>query len=702
MSALCRRQGRRRSRKGPEMSNGVEFAPPEIPDGAVSWACKVLGLPATAFSGPGGDDARMRVLRSLAPGDIEACPGSGKTTLLVAKLAILGGQWREARRGLCVLSHTNVARREIERKLGSTAEGQRLLSYPHFIGTIHGFVNEFLAIPWLRSRGYPIEMIDDEICQSWRWKRIPQWLRDIIESASVHKKWQLHYSDSNFNIGKTKIGQNEIRKEKIRNILINVCEKSSKSGFFCHDEMFIWAHDLLDKVPAVTEVLRARFPLVFIDEVQDNSEQQSVLVHRVFMQGDDAVVRQRYGDANQAIYQYDSQSDGAATDRFPDLRVRTDIPNSHRFGQEIADLADPLALEPQGLEGVRQPAEDGESDTTGKHAIFLFDDETVGRVLETYAGYLIDVFSGKELREGWFTAVGAIHAPTGDDRVPRHVGHYWPKYDYEISRGDPQPSTFVQYVSAGRRLSEDAGEAHAMVEKIAEGVIRLGRIAGPGFSAARRKRRHRYVLELLEEQDTARAAYIDLVRTLAVERSGLTEQAWHEEWCLRVRQIVEAIIGTAPDGPDVEGFLTWGEGAIPVERAEGRLRSDNVFRYPSENPAVAVRVGSIHGVKGETHTATLVLETFHYEHHLQALKAWLLGEKAGGRGASKRVRGRLKLHYVAVTRPARLLCLAMREDGLAGNEITKLRERGWRVARVTGNGPEWLEEGEAADGVEGV
>jgi len=150
------------------LNDSVAFAAPEITDAAIPWVCGVLGLPATAFSGPDGQDPRLPVLKSLSTLDIEACPGSGKTTLLVAKLAILGGRWAEGRKGLCVLSHTNVARREIERSLGSTAEGQRLLSYPHFIGTIHGFVNEFLAIPWLRSNGYPIEMIDDEMAHLLR------------------------------------------------------------------------------------------------------------------------------------------------------------------------------------------------------------------------------------------------------------------------------------------------------------------------------------------------------------------------------------------------------------------------------------------------------------------------------------------------------------------------------------------------------
>ena len=672
------------------MNDGTAFTAPEIVDTAIPWVCGVLGLPATAFSGPDGQDPRLPVLKSLATLDIEACPGSGKTTLLVAKLAILGGQWADLRRGLCVLSHTNVARREIEHTLGSTAEGQRLLSYPHFIGTIHGFVNEFLAIPWLRSKGYPIEMIDDEVAQRRRWRKLPHAIRSGLKKRRYDQRI-LRIQDTEFGVGKIKWGKVPLGEgTPTYQALIKACRESAQEGYFCHDEMFLWAHDLIDKSPEVTSFLRMRFPVLFVDEVQDNSEQQSNLLHRVFMEGNDPIVRQRYGDTNQAIYQYAGQTETATTDPFPVPAVRTDIPDSLRFGQEIADLADPLALEPQDLQGKRQDGIEGESDTTGKHAIFLFDDERISNVLENFAAYLAEVFSANELRDGKFTAVGAVHRPVANDKLPRHIGHYWSEYDYDIGRADPQPQTFVLYVSAGCRLSQDSGETHAVVDKIAEAVIRLVRISNPTFSMGRKRHKHRYVLELLDGKDAGKTAYINMVRALAVDRVKLTENAWTDNWRPVVTQIAQEITGAAVDGEDVAAFLSWGDAQPAATGEEQRNRSDNIFRYPRDNRTVSVRVGSIHSVKGETHTATLVLETFYKVHHLKTLKPWLLGDCAGTEGANATLQARLKLHYVAMTRPARLLCIAMRHDSVDEDEITKLRGRGWRVARVTGDGPEWI------------
>jgi hypothetical protein len=103
---------------------------------------------------------------------------------------------------------------------------------------------------------------------------------------------------------------------------------------------------------------------------------------------------------------------------------------------------------------------------------------------------------------------------------------------------------------------------------------------------------------------------------------------------------------------------------------------------------VHIRLGSIHSVKGETHTATLVLDTFFHAHHLNELKPWLLGARSGGlkvkaKGApqleSARLLGRLKLHYVAMTRPSHLLCVAMRKDAFTDDELGVLKGRGWSV-----------------------
>jgi hypothetical protein len=662
-----------------------------VTDDDVAWVCDLLRLPKTAFSGTDGEDPRLGVLKSNETLDIEACPGSGKTTLLVAKLAILARKWNDRRRGVCVLSHTNVARREIEQRLGSTEAGEPLLSYPHFVGTIHGFVNEFLAIPWLRSKPLPIRMIDDATCQARRWMKLPLATRNALET-NRHDAALLKVAGVDFGVGdvrwgrRGKLGANTPTYQAIQ----AACRETSEEGFFCYDEMFLWSNELLDKVSDIRPALRERFPILFIDEVQDNSELQSALLFRLFSEGCKPVIRQRFGDANQAIYQHAGQTEGATTDQFPDPHFRTDIPNSHRFGQQIADYANPLGLEPQHLVGCGPRCETIAADTADSHAVFLFDDKAVQHAITTYARYLTEVFSEQELQVGVFTAVGGRHRPGEDNNLPRFVGHYWPEYDHELTAADPRLKTFYQYVQAGRTSANASGETFDIVEKVADGILRLVCLSNPLADLANRRRKHRYVLELLTEDPATTAGYRGLVTAIAVEARDLTVDEWKDRWESVVRDISGMIGGTQPDSDAARAFLEWPVEDDGEQQVRPSRQGDNIFRYPAEDPKVEVRVGSIHSVKGETHTATLVLDTYYYKHHLQTLKPWLLGQKRG-RGEEGVVNvSRLKQHYVAMTRPSHLLCLAMREDAFAEEELAQLKSIGWRVARVADGGPIWL------------
>lgn len=678
------------------MTRAHPFVPPQITDEDTAWAAQTLGLPAAAFRGPDGNDPRLQILKSVATLDVEACPGSGKTTLLVAKLAILARKWTDARRGICILSHTNVARREIESSLGFTPEGRRLLSYPHYVGTIHGFVNEFLAIPWLRSHGFPATIIDDQQCEQHR-RRLLQLaqfstLRTTVTNRERNPRVRMvqgwHVSSPAFDVVKDNgdpefADPNGASARQLRT-LVRMC---AQDGFHRYQEIFMWAHDLLDKHPGTAVSLRQRFPMLFIDEVQDNNEEQSSLIHRVFIEGNRVAVRQRYGDSNQAIYGHVNDS-GAESDVFPQDDIRRDVPNSHRFGQQIADFANPLGLVPHGLQGRGPSAAKIAADTTGRHAIFLFSDQTVTRVLEAYASYLGETFTVQELRDGKFTAVGAVHRPGEDNNVPRFVRHYWPEYDHELTASEPKPATFFQYVTAGRKSTFETGEAHQAVGKIAEGIVWLARLANPAARIASRRRKHAQILEALSEQAELRAQYCALVAAFTNPDTDLTTDKWDAEWCAPVIAISGALAGTAFARHQQAEFLAWPAAALAGQQVQ-KPRRDNFFRYPANAPTVAIRVGSVHSVKGETHTATMVLDTFFYGHHLQELKPWLLGANAGKGGEGVRMQARLKQHYVGMTRPTHLLCVAMK-DTFTPEEIETLKARAWRVARIQPAGIIWL------------
>lgn len=687
-------------------NRNIEHVAPKIADDDIHWASDLLELPPAAFFGEDGSDPRQHIIKSMDSVDVAACPGSGKTTLLVAKLAIIARNWQCRTRGLCVLSHTNAARKEIESRLGNTTTGRRLLSYPHYVGTIHGFVNEFLAIPWLRSKGYPIKMIETGVCQRRRWKMLPYAIQTALEK-NRHRPSVLSIKSPDFSVGDIRWGKGILGRNAPTYVQIqDACRQSTHEGYFCYDEMFMWAEDLLAEVPTVVQSLRGRFPILFIDEAQDNSEIQSAILHRVFLKGTSRVIRQRLGDGNQAIFDFNGAEE-ATTDRYPIAAIVKELPNSHRFGPDIARIADPLGLDPypSGLkgQGPRTPLSSGLS--RGCHTIFLFDGESVSKVLDAYAELLIETFSERELLCGTFTAVGQRHThPSQEEckeclhdkcqKFPHHVGHYWPCYAPELTSREPRPHTFAQYVFAGIEKAKTSGEVYQAVEKISEGLLRLAGMAKSGMTMGRRMRNHQYVLQLLQQSAAARNCYKIMVVRFAVKQKLPTGETWGKRWRDVVRMIAEAIAGTSLSGQEVEQFLMWKDNfngsTVGSDSLTGR---NNVYMYPSEDPKVQIHVGSIHSIKGETHTGTLVLDTFWQghggRHNLELILPWLIGEKHGRSNVGKQQQYRLKTHYVGFTRPTHLLCLAMKRSSLHdGNgsleqeKVQKLKSHGWNIREV--------------------
>lgn len=652
-----------------------------VSENDIFWASAVLGLPAHAFTGVDGNDPRMRVLRSNDSIDVAACPGSGKTTLLVAKLAILARRWPYIAQGVCVLSHTNVARIEIEQRLANDSTGRTILSYPHYIGTIHGFINTFIALPYLKSQGIPIVAIDDDICCHRRWFKLSYAQRNSLERNGRTAK-HMRIEDALFGLGDVRWGSGTLgRNTPTYRSLVDACRNTTNEGYHCHDDMLIWAEDAIEHSPQLVGSVRRRFPYLFLDEVQDNSERQSRLLHRIFSEGDFPVKRQRFGDMNQAIYGHRREASSVQTDPFPQADILIEVPNSHRFGQQIAESANPVALVPPGLIGLR---EHNDRDQT---AVLLFDPNGADQVLPAYARLLIDRFNEQERQNAVFAAIGAVRSGHNPNNPPNCVAHYWSSYDPSAANIRTVPTTFLGYVRSGIAAAASSNDLKIIVNRVAEGLIRLAIILNPTFRPLARSSWHRQVQASLAHEPTAMKRYSSLAWALATGHLPTTSTQW-ERWKSPITDIATVLLQGAPAGIS-DGFLDWVD-AVDLDMS---AKAGNFYAYPPDDPLVRVKVGTIHSVKGETHMATLVLDTHYYGSHLLRIKDWLVGRQMGlpPRPASETLRASLKQHYVAMTRPSHFLCVAMRTGDLTTEEIQLMQHRHWRIGYVGQNGVQWRE-----------
>jgi DNA helicase-2/ATP-dependent DNA helicase PcrA len=674
---------------------------PEATDEDIDWVASRMGL--TEVDAP-----RRAFLASRCTQDVAACPGSGKTTLIVAKLAVLARKWPHRTKGVCVLSHTNVAREEIQHRLGDMVIGQRILTYPHFIDTIHGFVNRFLALPWLHSNGYPSPTIDDAVAVSYRRSVLSNseyWTLEnfLRKKHSSFEKLRITSCDFRFDLsGKAFPAGPDSKSFKLASRAV---EMSARAGYFCYDELFIWARQLLDGYPALPSWLASRFPLVIVDEMQDTSDLQGAILAAVFPRDRPDVVVQRLGDPNQAIFDSSEQAGVCHEDPFPDPAARRclSIPNSHRFGPEIAALASPFAVTPVSEDGLRGigPRKARDVASRCRHAIFVFPDEKTSGVLDAFGKHALASIPDSCLAGGVVCAVGAVHQDESDTKpgqpqYPKTVPHYWSGYTADIARREPHPKSLVQYIRAAQDAVRRSGEFAPGVERIASGIVRLAGLIGDVEHLKGRQRSHRAIVEAATRDPEALEAYRALVQAYLFDQAPLVETAWVGT-SSRLLAVSKALCSGATDVGKAESLLRWPSEApaLAIDPAEpGNAAGPNAVRIVVGDRHVDIHLGSIHSVKGQTHVATMVLNTHWYKHAFECMLPWLLGAKCNQSTAGSRDVERLRQSYVAMTRPTHLLCLAIPRSilGDAGSYLARAEElarRGWRVGDVVDGAAVW-------------
>jgi len=664
-----------------------------VTDDDIDWVCQLMKLDAL-------DAPRRDFLKSLATLDVSACPGSGKTTLVVAKLAILARKWNSNTRGICVLSHTNVAREQIEHRLGSTDVGQRLLGYPHFIDTIHGFVNRFLAIPWLLSAGYCVAAIDNDLTTRVRRRHLGEKNFRRLNSY-LEKKFRsfegLRISTSNFAAPLAEGSFSGGPHTDMYQLAASALRYAAEQGYFCHDEIFVLGEALLAQQPGLPSILCQRFPFVLIDEMQDTSEQQNNVLRRLFPRDSNTVCVQRVGDPNQAIFEGGTRP---IADAFPDAARCVGIANSFRFDASIAALASPFAyvpVQPSGLNGLRVTEVQGQG---LPHTIFVFPDDDASSVLDAFGRHVLATLPQALIRTSAITAIGAVHKPfegvvPGHPHYPKTVPHYWASYQSGSSKQSYHPRTLAEYFLAAQAVARSGGPIHQCINSVAFGISHLANLL---TGTARQKaptRHHLQIEQKLRGADEAKAIYRNVLTRFLINREPLTKEMWIT-LVPSLKLLAATLAGGNASSPTGNDFLAWSDIVNqPQPLAEGQVHAValNTYRYSDAGVSVDIRLSSIHVAKGQTHLATLILETFNQSHFLHSLVPWLLGKhQNGAKCTSDKAAQRLLQVYVAMTRPTHLLCLALRRgsigvgDAYASNQ-KELIARGWRIHHLAPPAP---------------
>lgn len=689
------------------------------------------------------DSDKVNIIKEDSSCYVQACPGSGKTTTLLAKLLILANKMPLPEgKGICVLTHTNVAIDEIKAKLGTKADV--LFRYPNFFGTIQTFLHKYVTAAALHYfYGSQITYVDDEMSNAVflkKYYKLPfreSKLRglifartaehtinaaeiealggvDMLTAANVIKKKKrvdkYIFQLTNYNwsqIPREYRSLIQTKKNSIQNSLIlsfkvdwgnnkittnsapiGVDSQSGTEYMKIKEEMFSEgilsfqdAYDLAfryirEKELDFSRFSDKRFKYLFIDEVQDCDGLQVDLIQKIF--DENKVVIQRFGDYCQAIYERDECS-GPENDKLKDKQV-LHIHDSIRFGEKIAKPLRSLCMVPNDKLV-------GNDEIPSVTPIIITYKDPLS-VLPKYVELLnttlipemnnrsISDIANQEKREdplhrinvkacGWVGKKGA-------SAQKRYIESYFPQFEKKNAGPKVEGVSFNEFI-----LKNLHGTIKEHATSIIQGILKYLDLCEIR-NGNRRYTKTSFLEFLTATNIEQKENFLKEVMNWAL----LIAKSNRDDDINKIRNtihqyIIETILPLyrKEETPDALSFFN----AINENLPKGQA-TEHRNVYHGDNGNIDIEVSTVHAVKGETHAATLYLETFYNRRHeSDRLANQFKGIEYTGTEAD--TLKNLRVAYVGMSRPRYMLCVAIQQDRFDKIDCDELRKI-WKVEKA--------------------
>ena len=280
-------------------------------------------------------DEQEKFLKAEGKVVVKACPGSGKTYIVAHKLLSYIDNWKNYHSGVAVLSFTNVASKEIYEKARSINESLSKLGYPHFIGTVDSFIDEFIVLRY--GHLLSVGKVRPRIALTDDWK-LPYkyWRSECHKNGCIDNIEQFYYGINGDFYNKNKLVTCDRGKAKQL-----PCQQYKKilldKGIVFQNETALFAYMLLKKHPEIAAAIAERFPVIIIDEVQDTSINQMAVFDLLSTSGMQSMFL--VGDPDQSIYEWRNANPECMLQKLDDSSWKCiELTGNFRSSQNICNV----------------------------------------------------------------------------------------------------------------------------------------------------------------------------------------------------------------------------------------------------------------------------------------------------------------------------------------------------------------------------
>lgn len=656
------------------------------------------------------DNERKNFIRNLETCDLLAVPGSGKTTALLAKLYCIAQNMPfDDGSGILVLAHTNHAIEEIEKKLKDYCP--KLFEYPNFIGTIQSFVNKFLANQSCFSNYKTYIKKNDDNLYEYEVKNfyysLPWSTGNLINKLYGKANYNRHNLSSPEKVNNTLTFIKHLELDFVSKKIVYgsnrttlYTENGSASSFYL--QIKEWKESLFKKGllnykdsfnlgslslstnHSLKLILQKRFKFAFIDEMQDLEDFQIKLIDNIFFENNSSTVVQRIGDKNQAIYNSGKKvkedcdwktRQEKNQDNYTDLNLK----NSMRLSPVIANLVDKFVLKRPHNYGVIGKFEEIE---IPPHLI-LINSDTTGEVLESKFRQIIELnnlhIDSKNIERGFHIISWTTEKENTDVLCLKKL---FPDFSKESRQKKEDFDCLKKYLFL---FDRETKTLEPIRKSILNSFIRI------------------LDLENIKTRDNKNYTKRQLINFI----KGHGEEfynSFHDKlfkWCFEIvsKENYDEIytdIKTYISSNDFIG-LNWdnAEDYIPKSISNSREFIDKHYTFTTisvqegeqQDIMFPINLSSVHAVKGQTHCATLYLESAYQRPAYETQKKKIIDILKGSEHNIQSVSGNsysiqaIKMMYVGFSRPTHLLCFAVLKENIEEHiESLKIENGGmWHV-----------------------
>ncbi|WP_374174216.1 UvrD-helicase domain-containing protein [Flavobacterium tructae] len=454
----------------------------------------------------------------------------------------------------------------------------------------------------------------------------------------------------------------------------------------------------LEQYPATKEILQKRFNYIFIDEMQDLEDFQIKVIDDIFFNNDAKTIIQRIGDVNQSIF-----NSGKKVKIECDWKPRNKkfLKNSLRLTNEVASLVNKFILEPQYDDCDDRLVVKGckiIDKTILPHLIIINEKTTSEQIKEKFNQLIID---------------NKLHMSESNKKDGFHIIGWSTEWDDEEKSIDSKgikryrlKDFFNDYQKESKQKREDFNclkkhlylfdkekqTLEAIRKSILNALVRILRIEEIyKDQAIKHYYRKTNLIEFFKSQGDEfydnfnsklfswcfdiiiNKNYVDVYEDLKkfIESNSFIGLNWYNE-----ENYFPKLINKSKD------FLN--------EEFDFQLSVENSKNGKAQTNEIEIRLSSVHAVKGQTHCATMYIESSYYNYETKKTQikdvllgtnhTFKIGEKSKGKNAGEKdaqAKQALKMMYVGFSRPTHLLCFTVLEENVKGDRLL-FDKAGWK------------------------